>query len=208
MKEYKIDCVGMTNEQKCLVQDALFKIGYTYEITYQKYYDGEYYFAYPSGYMYRMEPVDHLYFKEHPNTEITFNELMKLANMEEHMKFTKADLKDGMFVRLKSNANIYVKIGDYLMRSEGFLDLCCYDNELERYEDPWSVAEVMVLDGVASPLGGGLSKLNEFKYKTIWKRPEPMSDQQRAILELENKQQELIDAAKSIAEDIAKLKGN
>ena len=101
MNSYKINCVGMSDEQKRLVQDAFFKLGYKYEYDISKYEYGKYYFAYTWGYITYLSVEDVRYFEQKTHTELTLNELLKLANMEEYMTFTKAELRDGMVVKYR-----------------------------------------------------------------------------------------------------------
>ena len=214
MENYKINCVGISDEQKCLVQDAFFKLGYQFQTTsLGKYFDGEYYFAYSDGYIYRIQGEDIQYFENKNHQELAFNQLMKLANMEEYMgtvKFTKADLKTGMVVKVKGgsyNSDKYGKlllvVGNSLQQATEYELLSLYLDDLTCTSHPeYDIVEVFEVVNAALPI----NRIQDWQLKSLWKRPELISAQQQAILDLEAKQQELIEAAKSIAEDIAKLK--
>jgi hypothetical protein len=205
MKEYKINCLGMNTVQRNLVQEALFNIGYRYYNNSKNYNDGDYYFAYSCGTIYRMLGIDDRYFEQKVHAELTFNELMKLANMEEYMTFTKSDLKDGMIV--VSNKSRYIKLGAYFVSSNGFNTISGFSEDLTHIVKEFTINEVLGITG-DNQLGLGLKNLDKFTgLKSIWKRPDLITAQQKAILDLEVKRQELIDAAKDIAADIAKLKG-
>ena len=62
MKDYKINCVGMRDEQKRLVQDAFFKLGYAWPTGGATFLedkgDQHYYLAYPSGKLTYCEEID------------------------------------------------------------------------------------------------------------------------------------------------------
>lgn len=215
MKDYKINCVDMSDEQKRLVQDAFFMLGYQYQaISLGKYYNGEYYFTYSNGSIYRMEGEDVSYFENKNHTELTLNELLRLANMEEYMTFTKADLKTGMVVKYRggnSYAHKYnglsLVVGDILMQADEYGQLSTeHDNLLSDYKPDFDIVEVFEVVSAKS-----LETITNWQLKSLWKRPEPISAQQQAIRDgivaLEAKQQELIDQAEKIKADILKLKG-
>lgn len=212
MENYKINCVGMSDEQKRLVQDVFFKLGYKYEYDISKYEYGKCYFAYSWGYITYLAVEDVRYFEQKTHTEITFNELLKLANMEEYMTFTKAELKTGMVVKVKGgsyNSDKYGKlllvVGNSLQQATEYELLSLYLDDLTCTSHPeYDIVEVFEVVNSALPI----NRIQDWQLKSIWKRPEPISAQQQAILDLEVKQQELIEAAKVIAQDIAKLKGN
>lgn len=208
MNNYKINCVGMSDEQKRLVQDAFFKLGAKWPVTlgYQK-----------SAFNYLFSTENELLyastrtmFDTEPNQEITLNELLKLANMEEYMTFTKADLKTGMVVKYRGGHDqsdkengLRLVITDTLILSDEFNQLYNYGDDLKHsHHNELDIMEVYEVIGNVS----SLQKITTWQLKSIWKRPE-QTTQQKAILELEAKQQELIEAAKAIAVDIAKLKG-
>ncbi len=86
-------------------------------------------------------------------------------------QFTKADLKDGMFVRLNFDNSVYLKVDDYLISHNGFMRLGAYNDNLEKPDDSWSVNEVMALNNSEINLGAGLRDMKRFNYKSIWKRP-------------------------------------
>lgn len=212
MNNYKINCVGMSDEQKRLVQDAFFKLGYAYCLTAElQYYNGDYYFAYSDGYIYRMEGEDIRYFENKNHPEITLNELLRLANMEEYMTFTKADLRDGMVVKVRGgsyNADKYGKlllvVGNSLQQATEYELLSIYLDDLTCTSHPtYDIMEVFEVVNSALPI----NRIQDWQLKSLWKRPEPISAQQQAIIELEAKQQELIDQAEKIKVDILKLKG-
>lgn len=215
MKDYKINCIGMNDEQKRLVQDAFFKLGYCYYDNKKDYYMYDYYFAYSSADLKFMVGEDICYFenKNHleNHTELTFSELMKLANMEKYMTFTKADLKDGMVTKYRGGchyANKYnglsLFLAGKLIQADEFNTFGTLNDDLTNgsYKE-FDIVEVFeVVGNVRS-----LENITHWKLKSIWKRPEPISAQQQAILDLEAKQQGLIDQAEKIKADIAKLKG-
>ena len=204
MNNYKINCVGMSDEQKRLVQDAFFKLGYRYYGATKEYYNGEYYFAYCSGTIYRMDCEDTHYFEDKPHTEITLKELLNLANMEGYMTFTKAYLKDGMVVRFAdSKEGLALVNAGLLLSLDGFVFITSLEDDLRCLHAPeYNIDEVYEIKNAFS------LDITYWQLKSLWKRPDPISAHQQTILDLEAKQQELIEAAKAIASDIAKLKGN
>ena len=131
------------------------------------------------------------------------------------MTFTKADLKTGMVVKYRGG-NFYADkynglslvVGDILVQADEYGQLSTkHDNLLSDYKPDFDIVEVFEVVSAKS-----LEIITNWQLKSIWKRPEPISAQQQAIRDgivaLEAKQQELIEAAKAIASDIAKLKGN
>lgn len=214
MKNYKINCVGMSDEQKRLVQDAFFKLGADWAGKLgQKYITDKFNHMYIDDMVLSYSSGDAFY-QEDPNTKITLNELLKLANMEEHMKqktFTKSDLKDGMVVKYRGGcvysdkySSLNLVVANAIIQTDEFNTLKDFNNDLTAPDytqfDIVEVFEVVSAHRLEDIAGWGL--------KSIWKRPEPISAQWQAITDLEAKQLELIEAAKSIAQDIAKLKGN
>ena len=199
MENYKINCVGMSDEQKRLVQDAFFKLRVAWAGTNDQHHS--------------LGSRDDTYQRE-SNIEITLSKLLKLTSMEEYMEqktFTKSDLKDGMVVKYRGGctysdkySSLNLVVANTLIQSDEFNTLKKFNNGLTHPDytefDIVEVFEVVSAYGLEAIAGWGL--------KSVWKRPEPISVQQQAILDLEAKQQELIEAAKSIASDIAKLKGN
>lgn len=136
--------------------------------------------------------------------ELTFNELMKLANMEEYMTFTKADLETGMVVKERGGKLRMVLVDRLVAVSDGgYCELANYAQDLTvgvlgcNHHD---IVEVFSVDNLWT------LDINRLSLTSIWKRP-AQTPQQKALAELEAKQQELIDQAEKIKADILKLKG-
>lgn len=139
-------------------------------------------------------------------TELTYDEVMRRLNMT----FTKADLKTGMVVKVKGgsyNSDKYGKlllvVGNSLQQATEYDLLSLYLDDLTCTSHPaYDIVEVFEVVNSALPI----NRIQDWQLKSIWKRP-AQTPQQKALAELEAKQQELIDQAEKIKADILKLKG-
>lgn len=145
----------------------------------------------------------------HAAKELTYNQLMEKLNMT----FTKADLKTGMIIEFMDGQIAQVLLGtsngDIVTGDDWFPLKDRTDEDLFKLSVSSSIKMVYQSKSnkffsLVEAKRDGLSK---YEYNIVWKRPEPISAQQQAILDLEAKQQELIDQAEKIKADIAKLKG-
>lgn len=205
MQEYKIDVRALTEQQKKDVQDAFFKLGYSWGTDSEVvlFLDKDYYYAEGDGGM-TYGITWEVYCNNSNYTKITYKDLMTLAYGDSTMKaFTKADLKDGMFVRL-TNGNIYLKVKGNLFSHCGFMELCCYDENLNRPDKNWSVAEVMEIAESAGDVSLGFEKMDKFNYRSIWKRSE-QTEQQKQLVELKAAQEELLLKAQEINDKIVAM---
>lgn len=208
MQKYKIDVRSLTEQQKKDVQEAFFRLGYKWRgsETNYKHLDSNFYFAEEGTILY-CNDADYFFNDEDckDNEQITYTELMTLTYGDSTMnKFTKADLKDGMFIRLR-NEKIYILTQGNLLNGLGWMSLESYNVDLKHtYDDDWSIVEAMELKHNSNKLGYGFSKIEDFEYNSIWKRPE-QTQQQKQLAELKTAQEELLLKAKEIGDKIVAL---
>ncbi len=211
-KLVKVYVGHLSDQQKTLLQEKLFSLGCVWGKDTKKvqnlaatwYYVGVDNRTGKLGWDDTEIPHNHTY---KTSTELGYDELMGRLNMT----FTKADLRDGMVVKVKGgsyNSDKYGKlllvVGNSLQQATEYELLSLYLDDLTCVSHPeYDIVEVFEVVNSALPI----NRIQDWQLKSVWKRPEPISAQQQAILDLEAKQQELIEAAKVIASDIAKLKG-
>ena len=212
MQAYKIDVRNLTEQQKKDVQNAFFEMGYKWrsrEVTHQEL-DRPFYFAEAGTIMY-CEGADFFFNDKdcEDNKQITYTELMQLVNkVEDNMSnnFTKANLKDGMVVKLRggceyseSGDGLYLVLGDKYSNQMGHVEACGYCDNLTSYSFiSFDIVEVFEVE-CASVL-----VITQMKLKSIWKRSE-QTGQLKQLSELKAAQEQLMLQAKDIADKIAAL---
>lgn len=213
-KLVKVYVGHLTDKEKTLLQEKLFSLGCVWGMPTQatctiRNLHGTWYYIGCDDNVGRLGfdtaevPFNHTY---KTATELTYDEVMGRLNMT----FTKADLKTGMVVKYRggnSYADKYnglsLVVGDILMQADEYGQLSTkHDNLLSDYKPDFDIVEVFEVVSAKS-----LETITNWQLNSIWKRAEPISAQQQAILDLEVKQQELIEQAEKIKADILKLKG-
>ena len=101
------------------------------------------------------------YFIEHYYTVLEWSDYMK-------KEFTKADLKDGMFVVFR-NGNIYIKIGEFLIGHSGWDRL--NNNTDDLHNICYSKLDIVKVGTLKS--GKPLGYIKEEDLDIIWERKEP-----------------------------------
>jgi hypothetical protein len=198
--DYKIDVRDMSEEQKKKVQDAFFKMGYGWSkqcgICYRYLNAGFYYAGTFVQSQLEYDPVEcEDYFKRNTTKQITYEELMKMANMQ---TFTKDDLKTGMILVFKNNETAMVLLdtanGD-IVSGENWFPLKDFSDE-ELFTEGTSMRSGGVA-AVYQPVCNVDFNLAKFdhkskNYKQIWKREEKSQSQ----IELEKLQQQITELQK------------
>lgn len=222
MQAYKIDVRYMTEQEKKDVQNAFFKMGYRWYGNSDKYtqLSAISYYAYlnrsltADGVDGHNDYKDYVnYFNEHQNTEITYTELMTLAYGEDMMntqtkEFTKADLKDGMVVKLRGgsyNADKYkglmLVVGESLQQATEHERLDNYLDDLKsEFYEVLDIVEVFEVISTGCPL----NQIQDWALRSIWKRSE-QTQQQKQLAELKAAQEQLLLQAREIADKIDAL---
>lgn len=130
------------------------------------------------------------YYKECESQEITLQQLLKLAGMEENMSFTKADLVAGKHVVECANKNKYLvtvredgTLFGLNLNRDSYLPLDGHDSNLEYRSKDLSISAVYEMGSFNTFLD-----LNK-NLKPIWKRTEKSETQ----IQLEKLQQQIAD---------------
>lgn len=125
------------------------------------------------------------YFIEYNYTVLEWSDYMK-------KEFTKADLKDGMFVICR-NGEIRIKTGNILIRNMGWLSFNDYKEDLKDPDnDPlYDIVKVGYLK-----YGKGLNTVKEEDLDIIWERKEPQKitpeDAAKKLKELTGEDYEIV----------------
>lgn len=117
-------------------------------------------------------------------TEIKVQQLQEILGMKPK-QFTKADLKDGMVVRTRTDkyAHTYLVLGSRLVAAKSHLELAEYNEDLTDTDDKmWDIVEVLELAAPANSL-----QIENWELKSIWKREEKSAAQ----LEIEQIQKQV-----------------
>lgn len=104
------------------------------------------------------------------NYEYYFSEGRKILEWSDYMetennRFTKADLKDGMFVVFR-NGNIYIKIGEFLIGHSGWNRSNNYTGDLHNI--PYSEFDIVKVGTLKN--GKPLKSIKEENLDIIWER--------------------------------------
>lgn len=113
------------------------------------------------------------YFRNHRNTEIKIEELQEILGMKPK-QFTKADLKDGMVIRIRTESyGPYMVLGSRLITTKSHLELVEYNDDLtDTDHNMWDVMEVLELAAPANSL-----EIETWELKSVWKREEKSAAQ-------------------------------
>ena len=214
MQAYKIDVRNLTEQQKKDVQNAFFEMGYKWrsrEVTHQEL-DRPFYFAEAGTIMY-CEGADFFFNDQdcEDNKQITYTELMQLVNKgEDNMSnnFTKANLKDGMVVKLRGgcvysefSGRFYLVLGTKYVNQQSHLYGRYYSEDLKnKYcsSGEFDIVEVFEIEAAYS------LDFEHMELKSIWRRSE-QTEQQKQLSELKAAQDQLMLQAKDITDKIAAL---